>query len=132
MLAPADEALVAAARAVLAAHYRPFWHTVAAALRGRDGRIVTGIHLGTTVGSMATCAEAVAIGRALLEGVAEVDTIVAVRQPKPEEPPGPPAIVPPCGRCRELLLDHHPGARVIVAPDLVRPIADLLPSPYRR
>lgn len=132
MLDPLDDALVSAARAVLAAHYRPFWHTVAAALRGRDGRIVTGIHLGTTVGSMATCAEAVAIGRALLEGVTEVDTIVAVRQPKPDEPPGPPAIVPPCGRCRELLLDHHPLARVIVSPDLVVPIAQLLPNPYRR
>lgn len=132
MLSQADEELVAAARAVLAAHGRPFWHTVAAAMRGRDGRIVTGIHLGTTVGSMATCAEAVAIGRALLEGVDEVETIVAVRQPKPEEPPGPPSIVPPCGRCRELLLDHHPGARVIVAPDQVVPIAQLLPMPYRR
>ncbi len=132
MFGPAEEELVATARAVLAAHYRPFWHTVAAALRGRDGRIVTGIHLGTTVGSMATCAEAVAIGRALLEGVSEVDLIVAVRQPKPEEPPGPPTIVPPCGRCRELLLDHHPGARVIIATDVVVPIAELLPTPYQR
>lgn len=132
MLDKLDETLVGAARAVLAAHYKPFWHTVAAALRGRDGHIVTGIHLGTTVGSMATCAEAVAIGRALLEGVAEVDTIVAVRQPKPDEPPGPPVIVPPCGRCRELLLDHHPLARVIVAPGLVVPVAQLLPYPYRR
>jgi cytidine deaminase len=132
VLSQADEELVAAARAVLAAHHRPFWHTVAAALRGRDGRIVTGIHFGTTVGSMATCAEAVAIGRALLEGVDEVETIVAVRQPKPDEPPGPPSIVPPCGRCRELLLDHHPTARVIVAPDQVVPIAQLLPMPYRR
>ena len=132
MLAPADLALIEAARAVLAAHYRPFWHTVAAAVRGSDGRIVTGIHLGTTVGSMATCAEAVAIGRALLEGVREVESIVAVRQPKPDEPPGPPAIVPPCGRCRELLLDHHPAARVIVGPDLAVPVSQLLPTPYQR
>jgi len=38
-LETADEELIAAARAVMLRHYRPFWHTVAAALRGRDGRI---------------------------------------------------------------------------------------------
>ena len=35
----ADEELIAAASTVLLRHYRPFWHTVAAALRGVDGRI---------------------------------------------------------------------------------------------
>ena len=49
-LSEADHALIAAAHEVLARHYRPFWHTVAAAIRGRDGRVWTGIHLGATVG----------------------------------------------------------------------------------
>ena len=64
----ADHELIAAANDVLARHYRPFWHTVAAAVRGLDGRIWTGIHLGTTVGRMSVCAEPIALGRALLEG----------------------------------------------------------------
>ena len=51
-LTAADEALVDAARTTIARHYRPFWHMVAAALRSRDGRIWTGLHLGATVGRM--------------------------------------------------------------------------------
>jgi len=69
-LEAADEELIAAARAVMLRHYRPFWHTVAAALRGRDGRVWTGVHLGATVGRLQVCAEAVALGRAILEATA--------------------------------------------------------------
>ena len=81
----ADLDLVEAARAVLLKHYRPHWHTVAAAIRSRDGRIWTGIHLGATVGRLAVCAEAIAVGRAVLEGDGTVECAVAVRHPKPEE-----------------------------------------------
>ena len=52
------------------------------------------------------CAEAVAIGRALTEkGDKGIDTIVAVRHPKPGEP-GDIAVVSPCGTCRELIHDY--------------------------
>ena len=81
----ADHELIEAARAVLLRHYRPFWHTVAAAIRGRDGRIWTGIHLGATVGRLSICAEAVALGRAVMDGDGTVECAVAVRHPKPEE-----------------------------------------------
>ncbi|MGH3183801.1 MAG: cytidine deaminase [Streptosporangiaceae bacterium] len=124
-----------AANSVLAQHYRPFWHTVAAAVRSRDGRVWTGIHLGATVGRMSVCAEPIALGRAVLEGDGTVDTIVAVRHPKPDETDQDMAVVAPCGACRELLLDHWPDALVIVktADGLVKmPIRMLLPSPYRR
>src|SRR5450755_2513072 len=77
ILSEADQALIAAAHDVLARHYRPFWHTVAAAIRGRNGRIWTGLHLGATVGRLSICAEAVALGRALLEGDGKIDTVVA-------------------------------------------------------
>ncbi len=130
-----DHALVAAAHDVLARHYKLFWHTVAAAIRGRDGRVWTGLHLGTTVGRLAVCAEAVALGRAVLEGCDGIDTIVAVRHPKPDELDRELAVVPPCGGCRELFLDHCPDALVIVhSPQGLRkvPIRKLLPLPYRR
>jgi cytidine deaminase len=45
------------------------------------------------------------------------------------------AVVPPCGACREMILDHWPAALVIVqdAGVLVkRPVPGLLPVPYRR
>jgi cytidine deaminase len=134
-LTDADHALIAAANAVLERHYRTFWHTVAAAIRSKDGRIWTGLHIGTTVGRLAVCAEAVAFGRAVLEGDGTIEAAVAVRHPKPEETDRELAVVPPCGGCREMILDHAPEATVIVTgpAGLVKlPVRTLLPLPYRR
>ena len=131
----ADEELVAAAAQVLLAHYRPFWHTVGAAIRGQDGRIWTGIHLGATVGRLQVCAEPIAFGRALIEGDGTIATAVAVRHPKDDEDERAVAVVSPCGACREMIVDYAPAAWVIVpgAGGLRRlPIAALLPWPYRR
>ncbi len=130
-----DHALIAAANAVLERHYRTFWHTVAAAIRTRDGRIWTGLHIGTTVGRLAICAEAVAFGRAVLEGDGTIATAVAVRHPKPEEEDRELAVVSPCGGCREMIMDHAPDARIILkdAGGLIKlPIRSLLALPYRR
>ena len=137
VLGPAsdDQALVAAAHDVLTRHYKPFWNTVAAAIRGQDGRIWTGLHLGATVGRLSICAEAVALGRALLEGDGKIDAVVAVRHPKPDETDRTLAVVPPCGACREMLLDHCPDALVILhgPSGLAKlPVRQLLPEPYRR
>lgn len=134
-LGPADHDLVAAAIAVLDRHYRPFWHMVAAAARSADGRVWTGIHLGATVGRMSVCAEPIALGRVILEGDGTVDTIVAVRHPKPEETDREMAVVAPCGACRELIHDHCPETLVILknGAGLVKmPARFLLPEPYRR
>jgi cytidine deaminase len=131
----ADEALVAAARDVLLALHRPFWHTVGAAIRSHDGRIWTGIHLGSTVGRLQVCAEPIAFGRALIEGDGTIATAVAVRHPKDDEDERAVAVVSPCGACRELIVDYAPDAWVIV-PTLTGltklPIRALLPLPYRR
>jgi cytidine deaminase len=134
-LTDADHELIAAANAVLAKHYRPFWHMVAAALRSRDGRVWTGLHIGATVGRLSVCAEAVAFGRAVLDGDGTIETAVAVRHPKPEEENRELAVVPPCGACREMILDHAPQAMIIVKDSdiLIKlPIRTLLPLPYRR
>jgi cytidine deaminase len=134
-LTSVDHALIAAAHGVLARHYKPFWHTVAAAIRGQDGRIWTGLHIGATVGRLAICAEAIAFGRAVLDGDGTIETAVAVRHPKPEETDRELAVVPPCGACRELMLDYASDAMVIVVENghLVKlPVRVLLPLPYRR
>ena len=134
-LTDGDHELIAAANAVLEKHSRPFWHMVAAALRSRDGRIWTGLHIGTTVGRLSVCAEAVAFGRALLDGDGTILTAVAVRHPKPEEVDRELAVVPPCGACREMILDHAPDATIIVKDSNVLiklPVRTLLPLPYRR
>jgi len=134
-LTPDDDALIDAARAVLLRHYRPFWHTVAAAIRSRDGRIWTGIHLGATVGRLSICAEAIAIGRAVMDGDGTIDCVVALRHPKPDEAVQDVAVVSPCGACRENITDYDPAALVIIrGPTGLHklPVRALLPLPYQR
>jgi cytidine deaminase len=134
-LSKRDKELITAAKAAIKARYRNDWQEVGAALRTRDGRIVTGVNLDAYVGRGAVCAEAVAIGRAITEtGDKGIETIVAVRHPKPGEPGGI-AVVSPCGTCRELIHDYDAKARVIV-PDgrshAIVAIGKLLPNKYRR
>ncbi len=134
-LAREDHDLLEAATATLLLHYKPFWHTVAAALRGRDGRVWTGIHMGATVGRLSICAEAVALGRAIMDGDGTIECAVAVRHPKPEESVRDIAVVPPCGACRENLLDYDRSACVIIntSSGLRKlPVRDFLPFPYQR
>ena len=131
-----DRALVAAARAAIAQRYRDEWQEVGAALRARDGRIITGVNIDAYLGRMAVCAEAVAIGRAITEaGDQGIETIVAVRHPKPGEADQTIAVVSPCGSCREIIHDYDANARVIVPngdEPTVATITELLPNKYVR
>ncbi len=131
-----DRELIEAARHAIRERYRNEWQEVGAAVRTRDGRIITGVNIDAYLGRMAVCAEAVAIGRAITEaGDQGIDTIVAVRHPKPDEADRTIAVVSPCGSCREIIYDYDAKARVIV-PNGDEPgvatIAELLPNKYMR
>ena len=136
MLSEKDQELIAAAIDAIRPRYRNKWQEVGAAMRTRDGHIVTGVNIDAYIGRIAVCAEAIAIGRAITEtGDHGIETIVAVRHPKPDEP-GDIAVVSPCGICRELIHDYDAKARVIVPdngrePNVVT-IGELLPNKYRR
>ena len=136
MLNEKDLELIAAAREAIRQRYRNDWQEVGAALRTRDGRIVTGVNIDAYLGRMAVCAEAVAIGRSITEsGNTGIETIVAVRHPKPSEADQTIAVVSPCGSCREIIYDYDGKARVIVPNEhgeTVAQIADLLPNKYSR
>ncbi|KWV29880.1 MULTISPECIES: cytidine deaminase family protein [Micromonospora] len=122
MLLDTDRALVQAATAVAKLRCRSANHTVAAAARTADGRVFTGVDLLHPTGG--PCAEIVVLGTAATQGVGKLEAIVAVGDRGR-------GVVPPCGRCRQVLLDYHPGIRVIVGPlDALRklPVADLLPE----
>ncbi|WP_030266931.1 cytidine deaminase family protein [Streptomyces sp. NRRL B-24484] len=119
-----DHELVAAAAEVARTRCRGDNHTMAAAGRARDGRIVTAVNAYHFTGG--PCAELVLIGAAAAQGVHELETVVAVGDRDR-------GIVPPCGRCRQVLLDYFPGIEVIVGSgDRVRavPVAELLPETY--
>jgi len=135
-LGKAENDLIAAAVAAIKGRYRDDWQEVGAALRTRSGTIFTGVNLDAYLGRMAVCAEAVALGRAVVDlGDAGIDTIVAVRHPPPHEKDQTVKVVSPCGACRELIFDYDSDARVIVpngkSPTVVA-IGDLLPNKYNR
>ncbi|MEV6367388.1 cytidine deaminase [Micromonospora musae] len=119
-----DRALVQAATAVAKLRCRSENHTVAAAARTADGRVFTGVNVYHFTGG--PCAEVVAIGAAATQGATELETIVAVGDRGR-------GVIPPCGRCRQVLLDYFPSIRVIVgSADALRvvSIGDLLPDTY--
>jgi cytidine deaminase len=119
-----DHELIRTAAHVAATRCRGDNHTMAAAARVRDGRIVTAVNAYHFTGG--PCAELVLIGAAAAQGAYDLDTIVAVGDRAR-------GVVPPCGRCRQVLLDYFPALKVIVGTnDGLRtvPVTDLLPESF--
>lgn len=119
-----DHELIRAAADIARTRCQGDNHTVAAAGRAGDGRIVTAVNAYHFTGG--PCAELVLIGAAAAEGAYDLRTIVAVGDRDR-------GVLPPCGRCRQVLLDYFPAIDVIVgAGDRLRTvsIADLLPESY--
>jgi cytidine deaminase len=134
-LSKADQALIEAASEAIRKRYRYDWQEVGAALRLRSGKVFTGVSLDAYLGRMAVCAEAVALGQAVTQGENNIETIVAVRHPAPEENGRNIEVVSPCGACRELIWDYARDTRVIVpgpnGPEVVG-IGELIPNKYSR
>ncbi len=119
--------LINTASQLMEARFKPDYHEIGTALITRSGQVFSAVHLEATVGRIAVCAEAVAIGMAATAGDTEIEMIVAVNRVG--------TVVSPCGMCRELIADYAPDAKVIVpgdtGPRLVA-ISDLLPNKYHR
>ncbi|MEU5166420.1 cytidine deaminase family protein [Streptomyces mutomycini] len=119
-----DHELVQAAADVARTRCQGDNHTMAAAARDHDGQIVTAVNVYHFTGG--PCAELVLLGTAAARGAYELDTIVAVGDRDR-------GVVPPCGRCRQVLIDYFPRLKVIVgAGDRLRTVSitDLLPESY--
>lgn len=119
-----DLALIAAARAVV--NPRRLTRTVevagvGAALRSASGAIFTGVCIDAASG-IGFCAEHGAVAAMITAGESRILDIVAVNWDG--------AILPPCGRCRELVVqvaDGNAETRVIL-PGGVKVMRDLLPD----
>ena len=83
---------------------------VGAALRTTSGQIFSGIHFETSTGFANICGEIAAICCMVAAGQRELETIAAVAR----DPQGEHYLLPPCGRCREVISDFNPQAWVIV------------------
>ncbi len=120
---------------MLLRRFKPGFHSVGAALRGKSGRIYTAVNLNAKyVGRVDVCAEAVAVGMAIAAGEKGLDTIVSVQRATrgSRSPRG--RIVPPCGVCREMFNDYAPNLTVLLAGSkgavIRRRAQDLLPDRY--
>ncbi|MFE0673395.1 ASCH domain-containing protein [Streptomyces sp. NPDC058867] len=99
-------------------------HTVAAAAMDTAGRIHQAVNVYHFTGG--PCAELVVLGAAAAAGAGPLVTIAAAGDRGR-------GLIPPCGRCRQALLDLHPDVYVAVPTDdgpALRPIRRLLPDTY--
>ncbi|WP_380163422.1 cytidine deaminase family protein [Jannaschia sp. R86511] len=97
---------------------------VACALQDEEGKIWTGACVG---GHLGLCAEQSAVSAMVSAGPPIVRTIVAVWR----DEHGDLFVLPPCGRCREFLhtmSQRNLDTAVVLGPDHVVPLRDLLPS----
>lgn len=104
---------------------------VGAALRMDDGEIITSLNLIADVHSISMCAEPQAIAQANRRTKNKTVAIVAVYHQPGHEP----RVIPPCGRCREIITDFVDGDVILRdpgSPELYKVRAgDLLPFKYR-
>lgn len=122
----ADLELIDVATAIVERGADGVVHSVGAAVRDSTGVIHGGVNVYHFTGG--PCAELVALGAARAAGATELTAIVAVG----DEGRG---VLSPCGKDRQVLLDYHPGIRVIIptadGPRSV-PVEELLPFAYER
>ena len=120
-----DNDLIKLARDVVDTYADDSLYTVGAALLASDGTIYTGINVFAQGGG--ADAEVVVLGQAISQGNKNYKTIVAVGNKER-------GVIPPCGVCRQLLLDYAPDIYVITefqgTIQKLR-ITELLPKAYR-
>ena len=127
----ARDALVAAARDAMARAYAPYSRfRVGAALLCDDGTpegtIVTGGNVENASYPASLCAERAAVGAAVARGLTRYRAVAVVTDAD--------APTPPCGMCRQVLVEFAPALRVVSeARDGVRAewgLDTLLPAPF--
>ena len=119
--------LVTAARDARLRAIAPYSHfLVGAALETADGVVITGCNIENASYGLTTCAERVALLKALSDGHRAFTRIVVVADT--------PAPTPPCGPCRQLLWEYCGDIRVTM-PNVtdviaVHQLSTLVPMPF--
>ncbi len=119
------ETLVQKAKETIEKYFDRSRHTVAAAVRTRNGNVFTGVSVKGQ--KLDLCSEWSAVVHALMSG-SEIDMAVAVHR----DAEGNYEIYPPCGLCRELYLTYSPNAQIILSENESVSAVALLPNAWTR
>jgi cytidine deaminase len=99
---------------------------VAAVLVSKDNRFISGFNIESSSYGLTMCAERVAIFKALSEGIREFERIYIMSDG--------PVPCPPCGACRQVLMDFAPDIEVVMISEegsrKSSPLKDLLPFAF--
>ena len=119
--------MVAAARSAAENAYAPYsGFRVGAAVLAEDSRIFTGCNVENASYGLTLCAERNAVAQAIAHGSRGIRAVVVYT---PTDAP-----TPPCGACRQVLVELAPHAEVICVCDgserLVTTASELLPSSF--
>ena len=125
--AAAFAAAIEDARRFIASHQRGDWQSVAAVVLTQSGGRHIGMNLDSTLPRASVCAEPIALGMAMANDPDDPVIFCAAVNRRGE-------VIPPCGPCRELMLDYAASATVAVPGGedyrLVA-MADLVPVPFK-
>lgn len=111
------------ARRVAQSAYAPYSQLrVGAAALVDDGRVVTGCNVENVSYGLSLCAECGVVSALHAGGGGRLVALVCVD--------GGGAVLLPCGRCRQLLLESGGPKMLVDHPDGPKPLADLLPDAF--
>ncbi len=116
-------ALQEVATQVMRHAYAPYSHySVGAAARVDDGRLVTGCNVENAAYGVTLCAECGLVSQLWATGGGRLTHFVCVN--------GDGEVIMPCGRCRQLLSAHAAPGLLVMTPEGVRTMADVLPQAF--
>jgi cytidine deaminase len=100
---------------------------VGAAVESLDGSVFTGCNIENSSYGLTLCAERVAIVKAVSEGAKDFARIAVIADTH--------SPIPPCGACRQVILELCGGEICVVMANLrgqieTRTLGELLPSPF--
>jgi cytidine deaminase len=87
-----------------------------------DGRLVTGCNVENASYGLGLCAECGMVSQLISTGGGRLTHVVCVN--------GQQAVIMPCGRCRQLLWEHGGPQLLLMTPDGVRPMREVLPDAF--
>lgn len=118
------DALLDAARAAMRRAYAPYsGYPVGAAGLVEDGRVVSGCNVENAGYGVTLCAECGMVSELVNSGGGRLVAVACVQRDG--------EVVMPCGRCRQLLVEHGGPECLVTAPDgTPRTVAELVPLAF--